>query len=101
MPDISIDMTRHTACRIGGQVRARLGIARLSRQFSAIRAYFEKIKHNDNRPYAPSGDTASRAAATSVPEKKAERRAWATVNKHDGGGQEPGGSGRKDAERQH
>jgi plasmid stabilization system protein ParE len=29
-----------------------------------------------------------------VPEKEAERRAWATVNKDDGGGEEPGGSGR-------
>jgi hypothetical protein len=29
-----------------------------------------------------------------VPEKEAERRAWATVNKDDGGGKLPGGSGR-------
>ncbi len=29
-----------------------------------------------------------------VPEKEAERRAWATVNKDDGGGKKPGGSGR-------
>ena len=29
-----------------------------------------------------------------VPEKEAERRAWATVNKDDGGGERPGGSGR-------
>ncbi len=29
-----------------------------------------------------------------VPEKDAERRAWATVNKDDGGGKAPGGSGR-------
>lgn len=28
-----------------------------------------------------------------VPEKEAERRAWATVNKDDGGGKAPGGSG--------
>ena len=28
-------------------------------------------------------------------EEEAERRAWATVNKHDGGGKKPGGSGRK------
>lgn len=28
-------------------------------------------------------------------EKEAERRAWATVNKQDGGGKKPGGSGRK------
>ena len=27
-------------------------------------------------------------------EKEAERRAWATVNKDDGGGNKPGGSGR-------
>ncbi len=27
-------------------------------------------------------------------EKEAERRAWATVNKDDGGGKQPGGSGR-------
>jgi plasmid stabilization system protein ParE len=29
-----------------------------------------------------------------VPEKEAERRAWATVNKDDGGGKKQGGSGR-------
>jgi hypothetical protein len=29
-----------------------------------------------------------------VPEKEAERRAWATVNKDDSGGKKPGGSGR-------
>ena len=30
-----------------------------------------------------------------VPEDEAERRAWATVNAQDGGGKNPGGSGRK------
>jgi plasmid stabilization system protein ParE len=29
-----------------------------------------------------------------IPEKEAERRAWATVNKDDGGGKQRGGSGR-------
>ena len=29
-----------------------------------------------------------------VPKKEAEGRAWATVNKDDGGGKKPGGSGR-------
>jgi|SRR5271165_6461843 len=29
-----------------------------------------------------------------VPEKEAQRRAWATVNKDDGGGKKEGGSGR-------
>jgi hypothetical protein len=32
-----------------------------------------------------------------VPEKEAERRAWTTVNKHDAGGKQPGGSGRVSA----
>lgn len=32
--------------------------------------------------------------ARGVSEKEAERRAWATVNKDDGGGERPGGSGR-------
>ncbi len=32
--------------------------------------------------------------AKGVPEKEAEGRAWATVNKDDGGGKKPGGSGR-------
>ncbi|KAB0681248.1 plasmid stabilization protein [Aureimonas leprariae] len=31
--------------------------------------------------------------ARGLPEKEAERRAWATVNKQDGGGNKPGGSG--------
>jgi hypothetical protein len=30
-----------------------------------------------------------------ISEKEAEKRAWATVNKQDGGGKNPGGSGRK------
>jgi len=30
-----------------------------------------------------------------VSKKEAEARAWATVNKRDGGGKKPGGSGRK------
>lgn len=30
-----------------------------------------------------------------VSHKEAEKRAWATVNKQDGGGKKPGGSGRK------
>ena len=30
-----------------------------------------------------------------VSKKESERRAWATVNKQDGGGKKPGGSGRK------
>ena len=33
-----------------------------------------------------------------VSEKEAEARAWATVNKNDGGGKQPGGSGRKKTE---
>lgn len=33
-----------------------------------------------------------------VSKKEAEARAWATVNKQDGGGKNPGGSGRKGAE---
>ena len=32
--------------------------------------------------------------ARGVPESEAEARAWATVNKDDGGGKKPGGSGR-------
>jgi len=30
-----------------------------------------------------------------ISKKEAESRAWATVNKQDGGGKNPGGSGRK------
>ena len=36
-------------------------------------------------------------AARGVPEKAAEARAWATVNKDDGGGKKPGGSGQAGA----
>jgi plasmid stabilization system protein ParE len=31
-----------------------------------------------------------------LPEEEAEARAWATVNKQDGGGKKSGGSGRKE-----
>ncbi len=30
-----------------------------------------------------------------LPEDQAEERAWATINKQDGGGKHPGGSGRR------
>ncbi len=40
------------------------------------------------------GHIAESYEAKGVPEKEAERRAWATVNKEDGGGKAPGGSGR-------
>ena len=33
-----------------------------------------------------------------LPEEEAEARAWATVNKQDGGGKKPGGAGRKKSE---
>ncbi len=35
-----------------------------------------------------------------VSKKEAEARAWATVNKQDGGGKNPGGSGRKGAKKE-
>lgn len=38
-------------------------------------------------------------AKRGVPEKEAEARAWATVNKQDGGGKRLSGSGRKNASR--
>lgn len=34
-----------------------------------------------------------------VPEEEAEARAWATVNKQDGGGKKPGGAGRKESKK--
>ena len=34
-----------------------------------------------------------------VSDEEAERRAWATVNKQDGGGKNPGGSGRKSSKK--
>ena len=36
--------------------------------------------------------------AKGMPKEEAEARAWATVNKQDGGGKKPGGSGRKQSE---
>ncbi len=36
-------------------------------------------------------------AQQGVPADEAEARAWATVNKQDGGGKKPGGAGRKKA----
>ena len=40
------------------------------------------------------GHIAEGYEARGLPEAEAERRAWATVNKDDGGGKKPGGSGR-------
>ncbi len=40
------------------------------------------------------GHIAERYEKRGVTEKEAERRAWATVNKDDGGGKKQGGSGR-------
>ena len=36
-----------------------------------------------------------------VPDKEAEGRAWATVNKQDGGGKKPGGSGHAKPQAKH
>ena len=36
-----------------------------------------------------------------VGKEEAERRAWATVNKEDGGGKKPGGSGRAKSSNHH
>src|ERR1700739_689314 len=43
---------------------------------------------------AKAGHIAESYEERGLSEKEAERRAWATVNKDDGGGKKPGGSGR-------
>ena len=53
----------------------------------------------DKSKYTPKQERKAEHIAESyqkrgVPEDEAERRAWATVNKDDGGGRAPGGSGR-------
>lgn len=53
----------------------------------------DKSKYTD-RQERKADHIAESYESRGVPEKEAERRAWATVNKDDGGGEEPGGSGR-------
>ncbi len=53
----------------------------------------EKSKYTDKQE-RKADHIASGYEKRGVPEKEAERRAWATVNKDDGGGKQPGGSGR-------
>jgi hypothetical protein len=53
----------------------------------------EKSKYTDKQE-RKAGHIAQSYETHGVPEKESERRAWATVNKDDGGGKEPGGSGR-------
>lgn len=55
-----------------------------------------KAKYTDKQK-RKAGHIAEGYEARGVPEKEAEARAWATVNKQDGGGKKPGGSGRKPA----
>ena len=53
----------------------------------------DKLKYTDKQE-RKADHIAQGYEARGVPEKEAERRAWATVNKDDGGGKAPGGSGR-------
>ena len=53
----------------------------------------DKSKYTDKQ-VRKAGHIADSYEARGVPEKEAEARAWATVNKDDGGGKHPGGSGR-------
>lgn len=53
----------------------------------------DKSKYTDKQE-RKAGHIADSYEARGVPEKEAERRAWATVNKDDKGGKDPGGSGR-------
>lgn len=53
----------------------------------------DKAKYTDKQK-RKAGHIAESYEARGVPESEAEARAWATVNKDDGGGKHPGGSGR-------
>ena len=53
----------------------------------------DKSKYTDKQE-RKAGHIAEGYEERGVSENEAERRAWATVNKDDGGGKEPGGSGR-------
>ena len=53
----------------------------------------DKSKYTDKQ-YRKADHIEQSYESRGVPEKEAERRAWATVNKDDGGGKRPGGSGR-------
>lgn len=53
----------------------------------------EKVKYTDKQ-IRKAEHIAETYETRGVPEKEAEARAWATVNKDDGGGKKPGGSGR-------
>ena len=53
----------------------------------------DKTKYTDKQ-VRKAEHIAESYASRGVPEKVAEARAWATVNKDDGGGKKPGGSGR-------
>lgn len=53
----------------------------------------DKSKYTDKQ-IRKAEDIESSYESRGVPAKEAERRAWATVNKDDGGGKKPGGSGR-------
>ena len=56
----------------------------------------DKAKYTDKQ-IRKAGHIAESYEARGVPEGEAEARAWATVNKDDGGGKKPGGSGRAEA----
>src|SRR5271166_4571978 len=53
----------------------------------------DKSKYSDKQE-SRADHIAESYESRGVPEKEAERRAWATVNKDDGGGKKEGGSGR-------
>lgn len=51
------------------------------------------MPRGDKSKYTDKQDIAEGYEKRGVSEKEAERRAWATVNKDEGGGNQPGGSG--------
>lgn len=53
----------------------------------------DKSKYTDKQ-IRKADDIEASYESRGVPAKEAERRAWATVNKDDGGGKKAGGSGR-------
>ncbi len=53
----------------------------------------DKAKYTDKQK-RKAAHIAESYEARGLPETEAEARAWATVNKDDGGGKKPGGSGR-------
>jgi plasmid stabilization system protein ParE len=89
---VGVHLGSHRRWRVLWELRSNLLVQdKLNRRITMPRG--DKSKYTDKQE-RKADHIAEGYEKRGVPEQEAERRAWATVNKDDGGGKKAGGSGR-------